>query len=197
MSTCFSEKRGVETAFSFNTYAYVWRFVYFMAMLSIFGGLLTLPEPSMAQPRRIRLIAFGDSLTAGYLLPARAAFPNVLERALKATGLDVEVVNAGVSGDTANGGLDRLDWALGEGADAMILELGANDMLRGLDPEITYKALKEIVAKAHEKGLKVLLTGMIAAPGLGRDYEERFNRVFPRIADEMKISIKNGKIKRL
>lgn len=155
-----------------------------MAGLALFGGLLLDSAATSAQARPVRIIAFGDSLTAGYMLPAQAAFPNALERALRAAGDDVEVVNAGVSGDTASGGLERLDWALGDGADAMIVELGANDMLRGLDPEITYKALREIIVRTQRKGVKVLLAGMLASPGLGRDYVERFNAIYPRLARE-------------
>jgi acyl-CoA thioesterase-1 len=139
-----------------------------------------------AAGRTRRIIALGDSLTAGYLLPAQAAFPTVLERALKADGLDVEVVNAGVSGDTATNGLDRLDWAVGEGADIVIVELGANDMLRGLDPEVTYRALTQIVTRLKARGVNVLLAGMMATPGLGKPYVEKFNAIYPRIAAEQK-----------
>ncbi len=151
--------------------------------------MVIMPHRAMAQGKLIRLVAFGDSLSAGYLLPANAAFPAALERALRAAGVNVEVANAGVSGDTAGGGLERLDWAVGEGADGVILELGANDMLRGLDPEITYKALTQIVTRLKAKGVKVLLAGMVAAPGMGRDYERRFNSVFTRIAAEQKVPL--------
>ena len=142
-----------------------------------------------ATERPVRLVALGDSLTAGYLLPAKAAFPSVLERELRAGGVNVEVVNAGVSGDTSGNGLERLDWALGEGTDALIVELGANDMLRGLDPAITYKAINEIVARAKSRGIKVLLAGMVAAPGMGRDFEDRFNGVYSRLAREQDVPL--------
>ena len=100
----------------------------------------------------------------------RAAFPAQLERALKAKGLAVEIANAGVSGDTAAGGLARLDWSVPEGTDAVILELGANDMLRGIDPKVTRDALDEIVRRLKERRIEVLLCGMLAPPNLGPDY---------------------------
>ena len=162
-------------------YGHLLRFVQLLAYVTIFA---VLPRQASGQSRPARIIAFGDSLTAGYLLPARAAFPAVLERALRAAGHNVEVTNAGVSGDTATGGLDRLEWVIGEGGDAMILELGANDMFRGLDPDLTYRALKEIVTRTKARGIKVLIAGMIAAPGMGKDFEDRFNAIFPRLAKE-------------
>ncbi len=135
--------------------------------------------------KSLKIVALGDSLTAGYMLPERAAFPSVLETYLRRSGHDVEVVNAGVSGDTASDALDRLEWAVGEdtNTDIAIVELGANDMLRGLDPDITYGALKEIVNRLQAKGVTVLLAGMLAAPGVGRDFETKFNGIFPRIAE--------------
>jgi acyl-CoA thioesterase-1 len=135
---------------------------------------------AMAAPKR--LVVLGDSLSAGYQLPADAAFPSVLERALKAKGLDVRVVNAAVSGDTASAGLERFDWALGDGADAVIVGLGANDMLRGIDPAVTEKALSAILSRLNQRNIPVLLAGMYAAPGMGAAYEQRFNGVFPQLA---------------
>ena len=133
----------------------------------------------------MRILALGDSLTAGYGLPAAAAFPNALERALRAKGLDVSVVNAGVSGDTAGDGLDRLDWALGDAPpDAAIVEFGGNDMLRGLDPAKTRDALEKIIATLQARGVKVLIAGMLAAPNLGADYAGRFNAIFPSLAKQ-------------
>ncbi len=130
----------------------------------------------------LRLVVLGDSLTAGYQLPPDAAFPVVLERALRAKGWKVNVENAGVSGDTASGGLDRLDWSVGEGAQAVIVELGANDMLRGIDPAVTSKALDTIVARLKSRGVAVMLAGMLAAPNLGPDYGTRFNGLYPALA---------------
>lgn len=128
------------------------------------------------------LVALGDSLTAGFDLPSRAAFPAVLERELKERGHDVRVINAGVSGDTAAGGLARLDWSVPEEADGVILALGANDMLRGLDPEVTERALRETVERLEARDIGVLLVGMVAAPNMGEAYRARFDRIYPEIA---------------
>jgi len=140
--------------------------------------------PAMAKP--VRIVALGDSLTAGYGLAQADAFPVRLEAALRADGIDAVVVNAGVSGDTSAGGLRRLDWALAPGpdgpADALIVELGANDGLRGLDPKATEANLDSILARARERGLRVLLTGMLAPPNLGRDYGAQFDAIYPRLA---------------
>jgi acyl-CoA thioesterase-1 len=134
------------------------------------------------QARTLTLLALGDSLTAGYGVAAADAFPVKLAAALKARGHDVKVINAGVSGDTAADGLARLDWALGDAVDAAIVELGANDMLRGLDPVQAEQALDEILKKLGEKKIPVLLSGMVAAPNLGPDYGQRFNRIYPKLA---------------
>ncbi|HWJ72197.1 MAG TPA: arylesterase [Kaistia sp.] len=136
----------------------------------------------MAAP--VRILALGDSLTAGYGLGPEDGFTAQLERALKAKGLDVTIINAGVSGDTAEGGLARLDWALGDGADAAIVELGANDMLRGMDPASTRKALDAILARLSEKKIPILLAGMRAAPNLGPDYGARFDAIYPELATQ-------------
>lgn len=130
----------------------------------------------------LRVVALGDSLTAGYQLPAPQAFPAVLEKALVADGLSVTIANAGVSGDTTSGGLARLDWSVPEGTEAVILELGANDMLRGVDPAVTYDALDRIIARLRGRGIPVLLAGMRAAPNLGPDYAARFEEIFPTLA---------------
>jgi acyl-CoA thioesterase I len=138
---------------------------------------------SQAQSRPLKVVALGDSLTAGYGLPANAAFPSVLQGALKAKGITVEMINAGVSGDIAQGGLDRLDWSIPAGTDAVIVELGANDSLRGLDPAQTKQALEGIVTRLKAKGMAVMLAGMIAPPNLGPDYAARFNGLYKDIAD--------------
>ena len=136
-----------------------------------------------AQTRPLRVVALGDSLTAGYGLPASAAFPAVLQGALKARGIVVEMINAGVSGDIAQGGLDRLDWSVPAASDAVILELGANDSLRGLDPAQTKQALEAIVTRLKARGVAVMLAGMLAPPNLGPDYAARFNALYKDIAD--------------
>jgi acyl-CoA thioesterase I len=142
--------------------------------------------PSLAQEKSdqkpVRIVALGDSLTAGYNLPAEAAFPVRLERALKAKGHAVAVENAGVSGDTASGGLGRLDWSIGEGTDAVIVELGANDALRGLDPRLTRQALDAILQRLKARNVAVLLAGMRAPPNMGADYGRAFDAIYGELA---------------
>jgi acyl-CoA thioesterase I len=127
-------------------------------------------------------VALGDSLSAGYGLPQEAAFPVVLERVLKARGHKVEVTNAGVSGDTSSGGLDRLDWSVPDGTDGVILELGANDMLRGLDPALTRRNIEAIVERLKARNIPVMLAGMYASRNLGPDYVQKFDSLYPDIA---------------
>jgi acyl-CoA thioesterase-1 len=149
------------------------------------AALAALAAPSseaLAQGRPLRLVALGDSLTAGYGLPQEAAFPVVLERALKARGHNVEIANAGVSGDTSSGGLDRLDWSVPDGTDGVIVELGANDMLRGLDPSVTRKAIDTIVERLKSRNIPVMLAGMYASRNLGPDYVQKFDSLYPDIA---------------
>lgn len=151
-----------------------------------FGLLLsvTAAAPSLAAGP-IRILAFGDSLTAGYGLDDLAdAFPAQLERALRAKGHDVTVIQSGVSGETTTGGLNRIDWALGEKPDAVIVELGGNDGLRAIDPAQTEKSLRGIVTRISRDGIPVLVAGMMAPPNLGRDYGDQFNALFGRIAKE-------------
>ena len=124
----------------------------------------------------------GIRLTAGYGLPATDAFPARLERALKAKGLKVEIENAGVSGDTSSGGLSRLDWSIPDGTDAVILELGANDMLRGVDPAVTKKSLDAILAKLKERNIAVLFCGMRAAPNMGAEFADAFDTLYDELA---------------
>ena len=139
-------------------------------------------SPAAAADLPVRIVALGDSLTAGLGLAADATFPARLARALAAKGLAVEIANAGVSGDTASGGLVRLDWSVPEGTDAVIVELGGNDMLLGRDPKVTRKALEEIVRRLKARGIEVLLAGMRAAPNLGPDYGRAFEAIYPDLA---------------
>jgi len=132
--------------------------------------------------RPVRIVALGDSLTAGLGLPANAAFPARLEQALTAKGMAVEITNAGVSGDTASAGLTRLDWSVPEGTDAVIVELGANDTLRGIDPKVTREALEGIVGRLRQRRIEVLLAGMRAAPNLGPDYGRDFDAIYADLA---------------
>jgi acyl-CoA thioesterase-1 len=142
----------------------------------------------MAEARPLRILALGDSLTAGYGLPADAAFPVKLEKALTASGYTVSVINAGVSGDTTSGGKARLDWALADKPQVAIVELGANDGLRGVDPAVTYANLDFILTRLQREGVRVLLTGMLAPPNYGRDYEAEFRQVFTRLAAAHKVA---------
>lgn len=142
-----------------------------------------------AAAESVKILALGDSLSAGYGLMREDSFPNQLERALRKDGLDVRVVNGGVSGDTSAGGLSRLDWALSEGFDAVIVELGANDGLRALEPQQTYQNLDVILGQLSERGLAVLLTGMQAPPNLGPEYGEEFSAIYPQLAKKYNVEL--------
>jgi acyl-CoA thioesterase-1 len=135
------------------------------------------------------ILALGDSLTAGYGLEAGHAMPDVLQAALKRDGKDIAIINAGISGDTAAQGAARLDWALTPEVKALIVELGANDALRGLPPEQTDQALRQIMDKAKVKGLPVLILGMKAPPNLGEDYRDKFDAIYTRLSAEYHASI--------
>jgi acyl-CoA thioesterase I len=150
---------------------------------------VVLAAASLAAARTIRLVVLGDSLTAGLGLPPGKAFPNRLQAALRARGWDVDVLNAGVSGDTAADGLARYDWAVPANADALIVELGANDMLRGLEPEATKKALSAILDRAHAARLPTLIAGMRAAPNLGAEYGRAFDVIYPALAKDHDVAL--------
>lgn len=156
-------------------------------MLRLLLLLLTLAIPiglSAATAKETRLLAFGDSLTSGWGLAARDAFPAQLERALHAAGRKtVRVIASGVAGDTSAGGRARLAWSLANRPDAAIVELGANDGLRGIDPASTYGNLDAILAELKRRGIPVLLAGMYAPPNLGSEYGEAFNAIYPRLAE--------------
>jgi len=153
-------------------------------MAAALGLFLAVAPIADAADQPVKIVALGDSLTAGFNLPASAAFPVRLERALRAKGYAVEVANAGVSGDTASGGLARLDWSVPDGTAAVIVELGANDMLRGIDPKVTQRALEEIVRRLTERRIVVLLAGMRAIPNLGVDFANGFETIYPQIASK-------------
>ncbi|MBY5649575.1 arylesterase [Rhizobium leguminosarum] len=137
-----------------------------------------------ANARTINLVGFGDSLMAGYQLPPGDGFPEKLQAALKAKGLDVAIANAGVSGDTTTGGLARIDWSVPDGTDGVILELGANDALRGIPPEESEKNLDQMIARLKARGIAVLLVGMMAPPNMGADYAARFNPIYQKLSDK-------------
>ena len=155
---------------------------YFLALLVM---LCTLELPTLnsalsAEP--IRIVAFGDSLTSGYGLRPQEAFPAKLAAALKAKGYDVNIANAGVSGDTTAAGLARLDWSVPKGTQAVILEFGANDAFRGVTPEIAKKNLDEIINRLKARNIDVLLAGMYAPRNLGQDYVSAFDPIYPDLA---------------
>lgn len=135
-----------------------------------------------AADRPVKIVVLGDSLSAGLGLPTDSAFPARLAQALKAKGIAVSVANAGVSGDTASGGLGRLDWSVPEGTGAVIVELGANDALRGIDPKLTKTALDTILNKLKERHIAVLLAGMEAPRNMGSDYVQAFDAIYPALA---------------
>lgn len=154
----------------------------------------SLPGPAAAAAAEARAAAFrllvlGDSLTAGYGLAAEEAFPVQLQAALKNGGVDVLVINAGVSGDTTAGGLSRIDWALADKPTHVIVELGANDALRGIDPKTTRRNLDAIIAKLQSAGVKTMLAGMYAPPNWGRDYEAEFRSIYPDLARQYRIGL--------
>ena len=162
-----------------------WKYVFLKPIvasvlaLTLFGTALV---AYAATERPVKIVAFGDSLTVGYGLPATDTFPVKLAHALEAKGIKVQIVNAGVSGDTASGGLARLDWSLPSDTDAVILELGANDAMRGIDPAVTREALAAILTKLKERGVAVLLCGMYAPPNMGADFERAYQLMYPQLA---------------
>lgn len=159
---------------------------YVASVVVIVGGLLALSAAAVAEQR---ILALGDSLTAGYGLAAEDGFTRQLEAALEEAGVNARVVNGGVSGDTSAGGLARADWLLAEEPDLVIIELGANDALRGLEPADTRRNIDALVTKVRESGARVLLVGMMAPPNLGREYADEFNRVFPAVAKAHKVAL--------
>lgn len=135
------------------------------------------------------MVVLGDSLSAGYGLPAAAAFPVRLQKALEAKGIKVGMVNAGVSGDTSSGGRDRVDWSVPDGTDAVIVELGANDALRGTDPAVTRAALSDIITKLKARKIAVLLCGMLAPPNYGSEYAAKFNAIYPDLSKSLGVPL--------
>jgi acyl-CoA thioesterase I len=151
-----------------------------IAAVTLLWAVTLLPAAADSTP--VRIVVLGDSLSAGLGLPAASAFPERLEAALKAKGVAVSVANAGVSGDTSSGGLGRLDWSVPQGTDAVILELGANDALRGVDPAITKTSLDKILGTLDQRHITVLLAGMRAPRNLGADYVQAFDAIYPALA---------------
>ncbi len=145
--------------------------------------------PAGAQDRTLQLVGFGDSLMAGYQLAPSESYTAKLEAALKAKGHNVVVTNAGVSGDTTSGGLSRIDWSVPDGTDGVILELGANDALRGISPEQSEKNLDAMLARLKERNIPVLLVGIMAPPNMGSDYADRFNPIYERLAQKYSVKL--------
>jgi acyl-CoA thioesterase-1 len=152
--------------------------------LGLIVAVPAVPPCGGAAERPVTIVAFGDSLTAGFGLADSEAFPAQLQRALEARGIAATVVNAGVSGDTTSAGLARLDWSVPDGTDAVILELGANDALRGVDPALTKKALYSMLHHFRQRKIPVLLCGMVAPPNMGAEYGRAFNAIYPDLAAE-------------
>jgi len=144
------------------------------------GASAQTPTGQVSKP--IKMVVLGDSLSAGFGLPGPAAFPERLQKALSTKGIEVEMINAGVSGDTSSGGRDRLDWSVPEGTEAVIVELGANDALRGTDPTVTRTALSDILTRLKARKIAVLICGMYAPPNYGSDYAARFNVIYPDLS---------------
>ena len=141
------------------------------------------------QSKPVKMVVLGDSLSAGLGLSGSAAFPGRLQKALSSNGIAVDMINAGVSGDTSSGGRDRLDWSVPEGTEAVLLELGANDALRGIDPAVTRAALTDILTRLKARGIAVLLCGMVAPPNYGSDYSARFNAIYPELAKSFAVPL--------
>ena len=172
-----------------NTRRNVWGLAQVVGMLALvnmlvgaIGATITSGQVLAEAAKPLRIVAFGDSLTSGYGLRSSQAFPAQLQKALKKRGHNVVVTNAGVAGDTTTAGLERLDWAVPDGTDAVIVELGANDALRGIDPKVTRANLEKIIAALKERQIPILLAGMRSPANWGDSYAEDFDAVFPQLA---------------
>lgn len=159
-------------------------------LVLMFGLMTASPTFAGGDPAQpIKVVVLGDSLSAGLGLAGNEAFPAKLQKALKDKDLPVDMINAGVSGDTSSGGRDRLDWSVPDGTEAVIVELGANDALRGIDPAITRTALTDIVTRLKARGIAVMLCGMLAPPNYGSDYAARFNAIYPDLAKQFGVPL--------
>ncbi|TYL85186.1 arylesterase [Bradyrhizobium rifense] len=166
------------------------RYGFFMHIAVLMIALMTVANPAWAETTKpIKLVVLGDSLSAGLGLPAQDAFPAKLQKALQAKGIAVDMINAGVSGDTSSGGRDRLDWSVPDGTEGVILELGANDAMRGIDPDLTRAALTDIVGRLKARKIAVMLCGMLAPPNFGADYGARFNSIYPDLAKQFDLPL--------
>lgn len=150
---------------------------------------LAIAAPGLAMAEPLKLVGLGDSLMAGYQLPASESYTAQLENALKDKGIEIAIDNAAVSGDTTSGGLARADWSVPDGTDGVILELGANDALRGIAPEDSERNLDAMLSRFKERGIAVLLVGMLAPPNMGDDYAARFNPLYGRLAEKYDVPL--------
>lgn len=164
------------------------RFKGWLRIVALLGSLF-MAGGGTARAEPFTIVGFGDSLMAGYQLAPGEGFTDQLEAALKAAGHDVTVANAGVSGDTTSGGLSRLDWSVPDDADLVILELGANDALRGIDPALTRSNLDAMITRLKERGIAVLLAGMLSPPNMGDNYARQFNAIYPDLAREHGVAL--------
>jgi acyl-CoA thioesterase-1 len=165
-------------------------FVHMLVLvLALMTGEAAFAQSPAAAAKPVKMVVLGDSLSAGLGLSASAAFPARLQKALKTKGIEVDIINAGVSGDTSSGGRDRLDWSVPQGTEAVIVELGANDALRGTDPTVTRGALTDIVRRLKARGIAVLLCGMLAPPNYGDDYSARFNAIYPDLSKSLGVPL--------
>jgi acyl-CoA thioesterase I len=153
-----------------------------IAFVAVLAGMLMIAIRPADAAAPARILAFGDSLTAGFGLPPEEAFPVVLQAKLAADGIPTTIANGGVSGDTTAGGLARLDWALADKPDYVLLELGANDALRGIDPKVTRDNLDQMLARLTARGVHVLLLGMAAPTNWGPEYQKDFDAIYPALA---------------
>jgi acyl-CoA thioesterase-1 len=160
-----------------------------LAIVFMTAGTASAQTSATGPTKPIKMVVLGDSLSAGLGLSAASAFPAQLQKSLKINGIDVDMINAGVSGDTSSGGRDRLDWSVPPGTDAVIVELGANDALRGTDPKVTRAALTDILTQLKARGVAVLLCGMVAPPNYGSDYASRFNAIYPDLAKSFAVPL--------
>ena len=181
MKTQASRRRGQTTQ-----YLSIWRV--FKRLTAIFAFTLTLGLSQTAAAETV-IAVLGDSLAAGFGLATNEAFPARLEAALRNAGEDVRVINAGVSGDTSAGGLARLDWVVGDQPNIVLVELGSNDSLRGLDPEDTFDNLDSIVTKLRARDVTVIVAGMLAPRNLGREYVGAFDAIYKRVAEKHGVAL--------
>jgi acyl-CoA thioesterase-1 len=169
------------TLLSKNTYTknyglISWGFKAYVVFMALFF------TPSTAKADTYKILAFGDSLTAGYGLDQGKSYPDKLQEKLLVLGYDVKIINAGVSGETTTGGLNRLDWTMQHNPDLVVLALGANDALRFIDPDLTYRNLDSMIVKIKDRGAKVLLLGMVAPRNGGAEFTQKFDAIYPRLA---------------